>query len=75
MTDYERGFNAGENEAWKGRGSLLPKIPTGQPLDECAQGYWDARLPRNPLWVRQRPIVPAKWDEKSGKYTIGKVIA
>lgn len=74
MTDYERGFNSGEQDAWKGRGSPLPKLPA-EIRGEQMQGYWDGRIPRNPLWARQRPIAPARWDEERGRYFVGKKAA
>lgn len=74
MTSYEQGFTAGENEAWKGRGSPLPKPPVEIRGDQM-QGFWDARIPRNPLWARQRRIAPARWDEEQSRYFAGKKAA
>jgi hypothetical protein len=70
MTDYERGFNAGEQDSWKGRGHPLPKPPANI-ADERMRGYWDGRLPRNPLWARQRRLAPAKWDAERERYMVG----
>lgn len=74
MTDYELGFARGEQEAWKGRGHPLPKTPDGI-RDEMARGYWDARIPRNQNWARQRRLVPAAWNAEAGRYVVGKAIA
>lgn len=74
MTDYERGFNAGEQEAWKGRGTPLPKPPS-EIKGELLQGFWDGRLPRNPLWARQRRLAPAKWDAERERYMVGREAA
>jgi len=74
MTDYERGFEAGERDAWKGRGHPLPKAPD-EVHSELVRGYWDGRLPRNPLWARTRRIAPARWDEERNRYVVGKVAA
>lgn len=74
MTDYERGFQAGEQDAWKGRGHPLPKAPA-EIRGELMQGYWDGRLPRNPLWARQRRLAAAKWNEERGRYMVGVEVA
>ncbi len=71
MTDYERGFSAGEQDAWKGRGHPLPKVPEVI-RGEVAQGYWDARVPRNPTWARQRKLAPAVWSAQAERYIAEK---
>lgn len=74
MTAYEQGFSAGEQDAWKGRGQPLPKVPA-EVRGDLMCGYWDGRLPRNPLWARQRRLVPARWDEEGGRYATGTQVA
>lgn len=68
--DYAIGFARGEEAAWKGRGRPLPPAPDCIKSD-VARGYWDARLPRNPTWARQRRLAPAKWDIEHERYMVG----
>lgn len=65
MTDYYTGFSEGEQAAWRGRNSPLPKRP--QIHNERERGYWDARLPRTTPWSRNR-ISQSWWDEARGRH-------
>lgn len=71
MTDYETGFTTGERVAWENRGTALPRPPASI-QGEYAQGYWDARLPRDPSWARPR-CTPVKWDLQNGRYVVRAV--
>lgn len=63
MTQFERGFEAGERIAWQERGSFIRDIPPQEISDEWEQGFWAGYTPRSKAWA-MRAKSQCVWPER-----------
>ena len=63
MTDYERGFDAGERQAFKNRRNAVRVTRPQGFLSEYERGYWDGYTPRSQAWGLSRAEAPW-WAER-----------
>lgn len=55
--DYERGFSAGESEAWEDRNHARQLVRPEKVESEWHRGYLDGYFPRSLTWSLRKPAI------------------
>lgn len=68
MTAYERGFDAGERQAFKDRRTKVRRTrPSCTPVDGYEAGFWDGYTPRSISWLLTHEPQPF-WAERESEF-------
>lgn len=68
MTPYERGFDAGERQAFKDRGLHIRRQKPAEILPlSYGEGWWDGYTPRSLTWLLSREAQPF-WAERESEF-------